>query len=270
MRAIWNGHITFGLISIPVGLYPAIETAATVSFRLLHRKDRAPIRYRKFCSAENIEVGNDEIVKGYEVEKGKYALVEGEELEKIQEELGEGDKSIEVLQFVQMTSLNPLSFDKPYYLAPEKGGEKAYEVLRDALREEKRVGMARFHLRTKPQLAALLPGPEALALEVLRPFESLREPADLKIPSPRKSPAEVKLARRLIEAMSEEEWDPTEHPDEYQKALKTLLASKRKVGAREPRQRAENVIDLEEALRKSVGRRAHRGRKAPARRAGAA
>ncbi len=149
MRAIWSGHITFGLISIPVGLYAAIEASERVSFRLLHRKDMAPIQYKKFCSKEDIEVPNDEIVKGYEVSKKKFAVVEKEELDEVQESVGEGDRTIDVLQFVEFSSLNPLSFEKPYYLAPQKGGEKAYSVLRDALIDANRVGITRFYMRTQ-------------------------------------------------------------------------------------------------------------------------
>src|SRR6266581_7371230 len=158
MRAIWNGHISFGLVSIPVGLHSAVEASEHVSFRLLHRKDMAPIVYKKFCSKEEIEVSNDEIVKGYRVGKNRYATVEKEELEEVRESLGDANPNIEVLQFVDSASLNPLSFEKPYYLAPQKGGEKAYAVLRDALTDANRVGITRFYLRTKPLLAALIPG----------------------------------------------------------------------------------------------------------------
>lgn len=259
MRAIWSGHVTFGLISIPVGLYAAIEASERVSFRLLHRKDMAPIQYKKFCSEEDIEVPNDEIVKGYEVSKTKFALVEKEELDEVQESVGEGDRTIDVLQFVEFSSLNPLSFEKPYYLAPQKGGEKAYAVLRDALIDANRVGITRFYLRTKPLLAALIPGKKALALEVLRPFEELRDPSDLGIPSSEKKSAEVKMARLLIDQMSEEEWDPTKHPNEYRRALEKLLASKRKFVVAEGKGKgkgkdSENVVDLMDALRRSVGK----------------
>src|SRR5262249_18134026 len=211
MRAIWSGHITFGLISIPVGLYSAVEASEEVHFRLLHRKDHAPIKYKKFCSVEDVEVPNDEIVKGYEVSKGKYAVVEEEEIEEARESVGEGNRNIDVLQFVDFASLNPLSFEKPYYLAPLKGGEKAYGVLRDALADARRVGITRFFLRTKPLLAALIPGQEALSLEVLRTFEELRDPGELPIPTSTKKSAEVKMARLLIDQMSTEEWDPTQH-----------------------------------------------------------
>ena len=259
MRAIWSGHITFGLISIPVGLYAAVEASEQVSFRLLHRKDLAPIQYKKFCSKEDIEVGNDEIVKGYEVSKNKFAVVEKEELDEVQESVGEGDRTIDVLQFVEFSSLNPLSFEKPYYLAPQKGGEKAYGVLRDALVDANRVGITRFYLRTRPLLAALIPGKRALALEVLRPFEELRDPADLPISGSEKKSAEVKMARLLIDQMSEEAWDPTQHPNEYRRALEKLLASKRKFVVTETKgkgkgKEAENVVDLMEALRRSVGK----------------
>jgi len=275
MRAIWSGHITFGLITIPVELHAAAESSERVSFRLLHKKDMAPIRYKKFCSKEDIEVGNDEIVKGYEVEKKKYAAVEKEELEGVKESLGEENRDIEVLQFVEFASLNPLSFERAYYVAPRKGGEKAYAVLRDALAEVKRVGIARFFLRTRPLLAALLPGEKALALEVLRSFEEMREPKDLDVPAAAGKPAEVKMARMLIDQMSHEEWDPTEHPDEYRRALKKLLASKRRFAVpEEGRERAEGgkVVDLMEALRRSIEKapsRAKAKRSAP-RRAGAA
>ena len=276
MRAIWSGHITFGLISIPVGLYSAIEASEQVSFRLLHRKDLAPIKYKKYCSKEDIEVPNDEIVKGYSVSKGKYAVIEAEELDEVQAEVGEGDRSIDVLQFVDFSSLNPLLFEKPYYLAPQKGGEKAYAVLRDALTDANRVGVTRFYLRTRPLLAALIPGKKALSLEVMRSFEELRDPGELPIPSSEKKSAEVKMARLLIHQMSTEGWDPTQHPNEYRRALEKLLSSKRKFALKEAKE-PENVVDLMEALRRSVGKAGgETGRarpkkaKATARRAGAA
>jgi DNA end-binding protein Ku len=277
MRAIWSGHITFGLISIPVGLYAAIEASERVSFRLLHKKDMAPIRYKKFCSKEDLEVGNDEIVKGYEVSKKKFAVVEEAELDEVQEEVGEGDRAIDVLQFVEFGSLNPLTFEKPYYLAPQKGGEKAYSVLRDALTEANRIGITRFYLRTRPLLAALIPGKRVLSLEVMRSYEELRDPSDLPVPSSEKKSAEVKMARLLIDQMSTEEWDPTKHPNEYRRALEKLLSSKRKFALQETK-KPENVVDLMEALRRSVGKaggaagraRPKKAAKASSRRAGAA
>ena len=275
MRPIWNGHITFGLISIPVALHSAVEASERVSFRMLHRKDRARIVYKKFCSKEDKEVPNDEIVKGYEVDDDEYALVEKEDIEKAEKEAG-GSDDMEVLQFVDMGAVNPLSYDHPYYVSPRKGGEKAYGVLRDALLDANRIGIIRFRLRKKPTLGALLPGPKAIALESLRPFEELRSPERVGVPAHTRKSAEVKMARMLIDQMSGDGWDPAEHPNEYRKALKKLLASKKRFAVEEKgeagkERETENVVDLMEALKKSLGQpRKEARRSAPSRRRGAA
>ncbi len=262
MRTIWKGHLSFGLISVPVGLYAALESSERVSFRLLHRKDHAPIEYKKFCSREDVEVPNDEIVKGYEIEKNRFSVVEKDELEKMQEEAGGGvtEHTIELLEFVDLNSINPLSFEKPYYLAPEKGGDKPYAVLRDALLEEKKVGIVRMTIRTRPQLAVLLPTGNALAVEVIRPFEELRDVGELRLPESARKSAEIKMAKLLIDQMTTE-WDPQEHPDEYRETLTKLLASKKKFTVARPRDE-ENVVDLMEALKKSVSKTKARPKKA--------
>jgi DNA end-binding protein Ku len=262
MRTIWKGHLSFGLISVPVGLYAALEASERVSFRLLHRKDLSPIEYKKYCAREDVEVSNDEIVKGYEVEKNKFAVVEKEELEKMQEEAGGGsdDHTIEVLEFVELASINPLSFEKPYYLAPEKGGDKPYAVLRDALLEERKVGIVRMTIRTRPQLGVLIPSSNALAVEVIRPFEELRDTAELKLPESAKKSAEIKMAKLLIDQLTTE-WDPQEHPDEYRETLTKLLSSKRKHTVAISRADT-NVVDLMDALKKSVARTKSKPKKA--------
>jgi DNA end-binding protein Ku len=272
MKAIWNGHISFGLISIPISVHSAVESSERVSFRLLHRKDHAPIHYKKFCSKEDIEVSNDEIVRGYELGDDEFATVEKDELDKVEDESSPDKGEMEVLQFVDFASLNPLSFDHPYYAAPRKGGEKAYGVLRDALLETRRVGIVRFQLRSRPTLGALIPGPRAIAIESLRPFEEVRPPSKLEIPAPAKKSAEVKMARLLIDQMSAEGWDPTDHPNTYRKSLEKLLASRRRFSLKEKGKaaREENVLDLMEALRKSVGQAKSKPRKATPRRAAGA
>jgi DNA end-binding protein Ku len=273
MRAIWSGTIGFGLVSIPVSLYSALEASEHVSFRQLHRKDRSPIRYKKFCSKEDVEVPNSEIVRAYQTSKGKWTIVEDEDVEAVREKTGKGSRTIDVLQFVPLNALNPLSFDHPYYVAPEKGGEKAYALLRDALLDTRRVGIVRFFYRTRPVLGSLIPGPKVLALETLRTADELRDAAELKIPKASVRPNEVKLARSLVEQMAEDAWDPTAHPDEYEKALRTLLASRRAVAVEEERAAEEGEgakgVDLMEAHRRS--RRATRGRngRASGRRRGA-
>lgn len=260
-RTLWNGHISFGLVSIPVGLHPAVDSRERVHFRMLHRKDLSPIRYKKFCSKEDVEVPNEEIVKGHESSKGRYEVVEEEELEEVREQLDEGERAIDILQFVDFASLNPLLFETPYYLTPQKGGRKPYHLLREALRTARKVGVARFTMHERPKLAVLIPGPDALALEVIRTPSELRNPDSLRIASSSVREGERKMALALIEKMSGE-WDPTEHPNVYLRAIGKLLAKKRPVAVAAPageKKGAGKVVDLTEALRRSLESSRRRG-----------
>jgi DNA end-binding protein Ku len=271
-RTIWKGHLTFGLVSVPIRLHAAVESSEHVAFRLLHRKDHAPITYKKFCSREDVEVPADEIVRGYEVAKNKFTVVEKEELEEVQEELGEGQHTIELLQFVEAASLDPLLFDRPYYLLPDEGGEKAYALLRDALRDSGRVGVARLYMR-RPVLGALLPHEKLLTLEAMRPFEELRKADDFPVPERKASEGEKRMARALIDEMSTE-WDPRAHPNRYRATLEKLLEGRARFalaeggeGAAEAEGKTGKVVDLMEALRQSLGSAGGRARSG-ARRAG--
>jgi DNA end-binding protein Ku len=261
-RPIWNGHLVFGLVSMPVRVLAALDASEHVGFRLLHRKDHAPITYKKFCSREDVEVPADEIVRGYEVGKRtkEYALVEGEELEQVQEELGEGQHTIDVLQFVEPASLDPLLFERPYYVVPDEGGSKAYALLRDAMRESGRFAVARLYLR-RPVLAAIMPHGDVLALEVMRPFDELRATDRLDVPAAKASEAERRMARKLIDEMAAE-WDPRAHPNRYRVTLEKLLAGRKRfplaeggaAGEAEDEGKPEGkVVDLMEALRRSLG-----------------
>jgi DNA end-binding protein Ku len=268
---MWKGHLAFGLVSLPVRIYPALDASEHVGFRLLHRKDHAPISYKKFCSKEDVEVPADEIVRGYERGAGKYSLVEGEELEQVQGELGEGEHTIEVLQFVEPASLDPLLFERPYYLVPDEGGAKAYTLLRDALRESGQVGVVRLYLR-RPLLGALLPRGDVLALEAMRPFDELRPSRTLAVPSARASEPEKRMARKLIDEMTAA-WDPRAHPNRYRATLEKLLAGRTRfeLGAGEAAAPGETkpgkVVDLMEALRRSLASKGERGEHSGARRA---
>jgi DNA end-binding protein Ku len=270
MRPAWNGHISFGLISIPVSLYAAVDASQHVSFRMLHRKDKAPIHYKKFCSKEDVEVPNDEIIKGYEVEAKQYAAVEKDDLEHVESEIGGERDEMEVLQFVEAGSLNPLSFQNPYFVAPRKGGEKAYAVLREALNEAGRIGIVRLQMRSRPALAGLVPGPRVIALQTLRPFEELHDPSSLRVPAKSGRPAEVKMARLLIDQLSGEPFDPAAHPNAYRKTLRKLLAGRSRFSLQDREAAGDNVVDLMEALRQSIDRTRSRSKREPARRRGAA
>jgi DNA end-binding protein Ku len=171
--------------------------------------------------------------------------------------MGEGERTIELLRFVDFSSLSPLLFERPYYLTPEQGGAKPYAVLRKALYDMKRVGIARLYFRTRPVPAALLPGPEVLALDVMREPAELKSPDRLAPNNTKVRAPEVEMARTLIEQMSGE-FDPTQHPNAYRKALEKLLASKRRFelaeGAGEVKagRKGAKVVDLMEALKRSL------------------
>jgi DNA end-binding protein Ku len=224
-----------------------------VRFHQLHRKDLAPIRYKKFCSKENREVPSSEIVRGYEVSKGRYAVVEAEDLDEVQKELGEGERTIEILQFVDDDALDPLLFEKPYYVTPLKGGAKAYGVLRQALSETGKVGIARFYMRTRPLLGALLPSNGILSLEVMRTADELRDARKLAVKELAAKPAEVKMAATLVEQMTGK-WDPAAHPNVYRKAVEKLIASKPKFDVAEATagKPSGKVVDLMQALKDSL------------------
>lgn len=276
-RAIWSGHLTFGLVSIPVGLHAAVEAAEEVHFRLLHRKDKAPIRYKKFCSKEDTEVPADEIVRGYETSKGRFAIVEKEELDEVQEELGEGEHTIELLQFIAGETLDPLLLERPYYLGAQRGGDKAYVVLREALEESGRVGIARLYLRTRPHLAAVLPVGDVLAVVVLREPGSLRTRTTFVPKRATARPNERKMAMTLIEEMAGD-FDPMAHPNRYRQAVQKLVKAKPQFALGEAEametgkgakgKKGAPVVDLMEALKRSLAgeggggkRRGKRGRK---------
>ncbi len=269
---VWKGRLSFGLVGIPVQLVPAIDAKEHVGFHLLHRKDKAPIEYRKFCSKEGREVPDDEVVRGYEVSRGKWALVEKGEVEDARRTSGEDVEAhvLEVLQFVRPEAIDPVSFAHPYHVLPGEGGRKSFAVLKAALVAAGRVGLGRLRLRATPHLAALLPTPRGLSLVVLRPFEEIAAAPSVPLPAPRA--AETKMARLLIDEMSAEELDPAKYPDRYRAALRRLLAAKSPAeGAAEEKGKGASgeggkngeVVDLMAALKASL---AQRGGKAARRR----
>lgn len=265
--AVWKGRITFGLVGIPVELVPAVDSKEHVGFHLLHRKDRAPIQYRKFCSKEGRPVPDDEVVRGYEVSKGKWALVEKEEVDAARRTSGEEVEAhvLEILQFVQTGALDPVSFDHPYHVVPGEGGRKSFAVLKAALSAAGRVGLGRLRLRATPRLAALLPTPRGISLVLLRPFEEIAAAPSVPLPAP--LPSETKMARLLIDEMSEDALEPAKYPDRYRTALRRLLASKRPAEAAGEEKAAAGdgeagrkgeVVDLMAALKASLARRGGR------------
>ena len=250
-RALWTGAITFGLISVPVALYPATERRAEISFRLLHAKDTAPIDYKRFCSEEDVEVPWDEIVRGYEHAKGQFVVLTEAELDRVKRV---GTQTIEIRDFVPGPAIDFAYFESPYWLAPGRGGAKAYALLREALSQSGRVGIGTFVMRQREHLAALRPADSALMLTTMRFADELRPASKLDLPdTPRVNRRELDLALRLVDSLATD-WDPARYRDTYREALRAMIRDKlegRKISA-PPARRPAKVVNLMDALRRSL------------------
>jgi DNA end-binding protein Ku len=224
MRAIWKGSISFGLVNIPVQLYLASHERE-LSFVLLHKKDLSQIRYARMCKAEDKEVPWEEIVKGYEYEKGEFVVLQDKDFE--QANLKK-TQTIEIVHFIEEEEVDPVYYVKPYYLEPAKGAEKAYLLLREALAKTKKVGIARYVLRTREHLAVIKIHENVLILNELRfesEFASLKE---LNIPEKGKpNPKEVAMAIELIDTLTEP-FNPKKYKDTYIEEMKKIIKQKAK------------------------------------------
>jgi DNA end-binding protein Ku len=221
-RAFWKGSLSFGLVEIPVALRPALQSK-DLSFTLLHRKDFAPVGYKRYDKATGREVPWDEIVRGYEYEPDEYVVLTDEELRRANPK---ATQTIEIVEFVESEDIDPLFFDTPYYVEPQKKGSKSYALLRDALDKSGRVGIARVVLRTRQHLAALMVRGKALVLNLLRYPHELRSVADLDVPKGAAvSPREAQMAKQLIDGMTGK-WDPSRFKDEYRDDVMALVRKK--------------------------------------------
>src|SRR5215469_16503318 len=199
MRAIWKGTISFGLISIPISLFPAIRREE-LKFRLLRASDLSPVNYKRVAEADGKEVPWDQIVKGYEYEKGRFVVLKDEDFKRADIEAAQ---SVDILDFVDLDKIDPIFFDRPYYLEPEKRGEKTYALLREALKQSGKVGIAKVVIKTRQHLAAVKPEKNLLVLELMHFSEEIIETKELKIPgSPSIGSKELDLAKDLVTKMS--------------------------------------------------------------------
>jgi DNA end-binding protein Ku len=258
MRTIWNGSITFGLVNIPVGLALATKPAARqsdVSFRTLHRECGTPIRQKRWCPVHDREVGPDELVKGWEVSKGEFVFVEDADLEAIERQ--DDSRSIEITRFVPLDQVDPIFFDRTYYLAPSSATaqRRPYVLLLRALQESDMAAMGRFVLRGQENFCLIRARGDALALETLFVAEDVRSQAEVEeaVGDTEVKEAELDLARQVIESLSAE-FDPDELESEYRRDLRAMLEAKlsgEEIKKPEPVPEAP-VVDLMEALRRSV------------------
>jgi DNA end-binding protein Ku len=260
-RSIGSGAISFGLVSIPVKLYLAASSEAP-SFNLLHARCGNRIRQQRFCPACNTVVEREDLIRGYEVSKDQYIQVTDEELKALE---GEASEEIEIAEFVPLAKVDPIYFERSYYLGPDRGGEKAYRLLADTMAQVGKVALAKFVLRGKENLVIVRSAHNGLVLHTMyfadevRNFDEIAKGESAKI-----SEAESQLAVRLIEELSTGDFEPDKYEDEYSQRVLDLVDKKaegQKITLAKPQARRGQVIDLMAALKESLGKKAPKQKK---------
>jgi DNA end-binding protein Ku len=253
-RAIWKGSISFGLVNIPIALYPATRREE-LKFRLLRKSDLSPVNYKRFAVKDGKEVPWDQIVKGYEYEKGKYVVLKDEDFERVDLE---AIQTVDIQDFVDQEQIDPIFFYKPYYLEPQKGGDKAYALLREALKDTSKVGIAKVVIKTRQYLAGVKPEDGVLVLELMHFADELADPGKLHIPKKTEvGKREMNMAKSLIDSMNSK-WDPEKYKDDYREALMEVIEEKVEAGGKEIEEKPKKapkptkVIDLVSVLQKSL------------------
>jgi DNA end-binding protein Ku len=241
-------------VNIPIALYPATRKEE-LKFRMLRAKDLSPINYKRVAEKDGKEVPWDEIVKGYEYEKGKYVVLKDEDFQRVDLE---ATQTVDIQDFVEQEEIDPMFFYKPYYLEPQKGGDKAYALLRDALKKSKKVGIAKVVIKTRQYLAGVKAEDGVLVLELMHFAEELADADKLKVPKKiEPGKREMDMAQALINSMSAK-WDPEKYKDDYREALMDVIEEKVESGGKEieekpkPKKAPSKVIDLVEVLQQSL------------------
>lgn len=250
MRAMWRGSISFGLINVPIKMYAATENKR-ISFRQIHRECGTPIHYEKVCTTCNRKVEDDEIARGYEFEKGRYVIIEDKDLESIPDET---TRTIDIIDFVELADIDPIYYDRSYYLGPEETGQKAYILLRRAMEEGGKIAIAKVVIRSKQSLACIRPyGKGHLVMETMFYPDEVRNVEDVPVqPQAKLQEREIEMALQLVESLSTR-FEPEKYTDDYRQALIEIIQAK--VEGEEisiPTPRDEKVVDLMEALKASL------------------
>ena len=254
MRAIWKGSISFGLVYIPIAVYPATREEK-LSFRQLRATDLSPIKYKKVAEADQKEVTADQIVKGFEYERGRYIVLKDDDFAKVRIE---STHSIDITDFVDLTQVDPKFFYKPYFLEPQKGGEKAYALLHKALSGTGKIGVAKVVISNREYLASVKPDGLFLVLDLMHFASEILAPEELKNGTTAAiTDKELKMAQSLVESMSVA-WEPDKYRDEYRNAMMEIIEQKaqHKEIAKKPApvMRTTNVVDLVKVLQESLNR----------------
>ncbi len=254
MQTVWKGAISFGLLNVPVKMGVATQHE-DISFKNLHKKCHTPLQYKKFCPKCNEEVGKDDIIKGFEYDPGQFVLITEEDLEKIRIKTS---RAIAIVDFVELKEVDPIYYDKTYYLWPEKGGEKPYMILRSAMEETGRVAVAKVAIRQKEHLCLVRTVGNALVLETMFYPDEIRAAGELGVDKLDETvsvrPEEMDMAVKLVENLTAK-FEPEKYHDEYREELLKLIRAKvegREVVEAEEPQPAGQVIDLMERLKASV------------------
>ncbi|MCM3760815.1 Ku protein [Alkalihalobacillus oceani] len=254
MHTVWKGSISFGLVNIPIKLHAATENK-DIKLRQLHKECHTPIQYQKICPGCQQEVKNEDIVKAYEYEKNKFVILDEEDLEKLKKE--NEAKAVEIIDFVQLEEIDPIYFERSYFIAPGDGGTKAYALLREALLKSGKIGVAKIIIRSKEQLAVVRVYKNTLLMETIHFPDEVRKVEDVpNTPSDQElSKKEVDTALLLIDQLTTS-FDPTKYEDDYRTALMVLIEEKRTgkqtVHPKEQEAPASNVTDLMSALQASI------------------
>jgi DNA end-binding protein Ku len=252
-RSIGSLTVSFGLVAIPVKLYSATQSSSAISFNLLHKKDGSRLRQQYICQKEGVVVERDEMVKGYEFAKDQYVRFTPEEIKALEEV---GTHSVDISEFVPIASVDPVYFDKTYYLAPDKGAGKPYALLVEALRQSGRCGVGRWAARGKGYIVILRPIGDVLAMQQLHYAADVKSAREVEVPKTEVRPQELKLAQQLIDQQTSPQYEPETYKDEVRGRIEAAIQKKvegHEISVSEEAPRAEGkVIDLMEALRASL------------------
>ncbi len=255
-RAIASLTVSFGLVSIPVKLFSATEASHAISFNLLHKTCGSRLKQQYLCAKEEVVVPREDMAKGYEFAKDQYVMFSPDELKALEEA---GTHSAEISEFLPIASIDPVYFDKAYYLAPDKGGAKPYALLARALRESKRCAIGRWGARGKQYIVMVRPVADGLVMQQLLYAGEVRSIQEIDIPKGEVKDAELKLAQQLIEQQSSDTFDASPYVDEVRARIETAIQKKvegQEITMAEAPEGGAQVIDLMEALRASLERKA--------------
>jgi DNA end-binding protein Ku len=265
-RSIATATISFGLVTVPIRIYPAVRVSAGLSFHLLHDKDNVRLKQQYICPEDGQVVPRSEMVKGFEYKKGQYIVFEDEELKALDEKATNG---LEIAEFVPKASVDPVYFEKTYYLGPDKGGEKGYSLLAQAMATVDEVALAKYAARGKSYLVLIRSTGDHLFMQQLYHSDEVRDLEEVPVEARRNTEAEVKLARQLIEQITSDRFHPEKYEDEVRKRIEKLIAQKLKgkdITAAAPSEKPPaQVIDLMEALKASLARTGPKAGRAAAR-----